>query len=630
MVFTFGYLALATVSAFGLSRRYAPASDSFVTSIAGVTIFTSLLIIPLQLAAALELLRVLPALSFPLALAIQAAMFVLTVAVCARHNCWMFRFAHGRQLFALPLHLQIGVGLITAAFAVKLLDVILGFPHGWDAVAYHYPLAVRWLQDASLRIDARTDWRFSFPSNVEMITLIVLKSGAQRLIGCVQWPAVIGLVFAAAYLPRRLFRAPAGTVPVIVTLLSIPIVYYQAFEGYVDLFGAAFLFCAVALALAADDARKARESSRETPIFLALASGLACGLAVGAKPVFWAYGLVAVLGWVLWSLQSTARNRQRLRDAPWIATGILLTCGFWFGRALGETGNPFYPLQLRVGEKVLLHGVPPSAITAEDAGLEFVRRTTEWVVYPWTEWKRHPGSWLLNYAENSGLGAAFATFVVTGILYFVWITFRKGSHARLQGSMWLAALAVLTVLWWFAFRREPRFALPVVILMCLMSTPFFDVLERAGTRVYRIVFIGSVAATVCLLVRSPLFDIAATISMARWTRAAYYSYPPSIDRLPPGVRLLNCAGETFEFPLAGKTLSNQVVSWFEVPSRLSPEFLDRKKVDFVVERTENPVESAANAAPPESHLRLAERQEMHFGQQTVVWRIWKAAPEKRH
>ena len=46
---------------------------------------------------------------------------------------------------------------------------------------------------------------------------------------------------------------------------------------------------------------------------------------------------------------------------------------------------------------------------------KFVRRRSEWWIYPWTEWINVSGSFPIVYGEGSGFGSAFATFAVVGV-----------------------------------------------------------------------------------------------------------------------------------------------------------------------------------------------------------------------
>jgi len=63
-------------------------------------------------------------------------------------------------------------------------------------------------------------------------------------------------------------------------------------------------------------------------------------------------------------------------------------------------------------------GLDPSQITEPVYELNSVRHKSEWLVYPWTEWKKLTGYLKVPYGEGDGLGAAFAAFVPLGIVFF--------------------------------------------------------------------------------------------------------------------------------------------------------------------------------------------------------------------
>jgi hypothetical protein len=98
-----------------------------------------------------------------------------------------------------------------------------------------------------------------------------------------------------------------------------------------------------------------------------------------------------------------------------MATGVFIPCYYWFLRAFEATGNPFYPLSIK-----LSHWIDPSSFRPEwmmprgYADSKYVRSMLEWFVYPWVEYQ-HGGTF--SYNPGSGFGAAFATTVTVGVMF---------------------------------------------------------------------------------------------------------------------------------------------------------------------------------------------------------------------
>ena len=394
--------------------------------------------------------------------------------------------------------------------------------------------------------------------------------------------------FAIAY---HLSNGSKNTaIAVTLVALSLPIVEFQALSDYVDLFGTAFLMASVALFLYG--CKRASADSSLCSATLLLLSALACGVSVGTKPVFYAYAavyctIVAVM------LTREGSRREAARALGLIAAGILLPSIFWFGRSLAATKNPLFPMQVKVGGRVLLQGFAPSQITTDAIRDKFARRRAEWAIYPWTEWMHNPGH-LIPYTVGSGTGAAFAAFVPLGVLYTIYLalTGRVGGSTGVLLLAWLG----LAVVWWFSMQRMPRFGLPLLVLACILSGPLLGLLQEFQPRAFRALLLVCVAITCALSALVPLRELGTRMKYHTWKRAQVYAYPHLVDTLPPGTTLLNNTGiHEANFALAGEQLSSHVILDFEVPNPITSQFLTEHRVDYVVElETEGPNASGTN------------------------------------
>jgi hypothetical protein len=516
-----------------------------------------------------------------------------------------------------PVHVALGLLIVVGVYGIQCARMAFTFPDAWDAVVYHYPVALRWLQEGTMRITSTTAWPASLPGNVELLDLLVLWTRCERLLGSVQWLGVFILLLASLHLSRRLSRSVTPEWPVVTTILMIPMVATQSMSGYVDLFGTALLFGSLTLVLEYSD-QLADPQGTQRPAWL-VAAGLACGLAVGTKPVFWLFAALLFLNAVFLLLFPGGKPSQR---GWWhllvFLSGVALPSFLWFARATVCTSNPFYPVSLRVGS-LLLPGVPPSSITEPNFYLSSVRHWAELFVYPWTEWKRYPGFLLNNYGVGDGLGAGFATFVMPGVFFAGWLAKRRRPDLR----VWLVNLTILGILWWFLLQKVVRFALPIFILAVVLSAPFFEILETRATNLYRFLYVLVFTITGGILVFEPLYTVVQTARDGHWSRAEYWQYPAAIDELRPGSRILSLCEPTLNFALAGRGLTNRVIPSWERPDRLTADFLRSHQVDYVVQESLREKDDArVDTGPPLEGLEPYFSSSVRKGDKVTEWRIW--------
>jgi 4-amino-4-deoxy-L-arabinose transferase-like glycosyltransferase len=525
---------------------------------------------------------------------------------------------------ALPSHVAIGVCLALSVYGILAARMAFSFPDSWDAVAYHYPVALRWLQESTMRITSASAWQASLPGNVEILDWLVLSTGHERILGLVQWPSVIVLLLVCLYLGRRVGKSDRAAWPVVTTALLIPMVATQSLSGYVDLFGTAVLFGSLTLLLEYYD-RLSSPTGRPRPALL-LTGGLGSGLAVGTKPVFWIYAAFIFINLLILvpCLCRKFHDRAWARVALFLA-GVAVPSLFWFARAAMFTGNPFYPLAVHVGP-LSLAGVRASQITTQDYYLSQVRHWAELFVYPWTEWKRSPGFLLMNYGPDDGLGGGFATFAIPGLAFVCWLAMKR----RVELRVWLINLVILGSIWWFLLHKVVRFGLPMLILVVVLSAPLFEVLELRATGLYKLIYVLVFAATASVLAFEPIYTIIETVRHKRWSRAAYWAYPEEIDRLRPGSKILSLCEPTLNFALAGTRLTNRVIPDWDKPSCLTADCLQLFHVDYIIEKLSREKDRAASASrPPSEGLELYYSSSIPHGDKLADWRIWRVRRQVR-
>ncbi len=519
----------------------------------------------------------------------------------------------------LPQAWAVNGAILSVSYIIFAADLLSSYPSGFDGLVYHLPLSLRWLQEGSLAIPASRVFQYSMPGNSEVGMMLLLATGKQAFSPLMNSLSLVVLAVSIYLIARKCTGDGVASTAAVAVLLTIPMFQFQAFSTYVDLSGTAFLMAAIALFLCRRQADGGADARGWSWKIIAL-SGLACGISIGTKAVFYPYAAIFLL------IGGVVLVRERAQDRKALVLAIAALClscalpsGFWFWRAFQATGNPVYPLQVAVGSHLLFHGYPSTAITALDVARDHASSVLGWLAYPWTERKADVGFLLLSYGVDSGLGGTVASFVPLGLAFCAYLCKRRVANRAI--AVLLLAWIVMLLFWWFALRHDLRYGMPLWALSCALTAPLLAYFRRLNSIVIRWVLTCSLLVTCSISTLSPLHDILARFRSRNWTRSHYYEYPSVIDQLPTGSRALN-RGYGFNFPLAGKSLTTTVVPGFEAPADLDARYLAAAKIDFVVESSD-----------VEQHLLDLRKAggELIYERPLVVsdsgrrtyWRVWK-------
>ena len=561
-------LLLPFVSAALLERRF-PASLSAAPRFITVWIlYAVLLVVPIHILAALELMNWIGPLRPWLWMMAQAVLCAISVAVTR---------TDGKPFPPLPSLGQYKDLLppacaLACCYGLLLLNLLTSYPGGFDGLVYQLPLALRWLQDGSLALTPGWPWQFSQPSNGNIPMMILLATGLEPL--ATIFNSVLAAVLGASVylLARRLGADRFGSLLAGLIVLSIPIVMFQSVDAYVDLFAAAFFTAAVALFL---------HSGSSAPALLYAA--FAAGLAAGARPAYWLWSALLIAGMLAY--RWFRDPRRRLATLLIVMVGAGMPSLFWLARGMATTGNPFYPLpdidtSASVGPDRHAgspFGATPLSPSRRPANLAF------WLLYPWTEFKRSG----YNYGPDSGLGAVFATLVPVALLFRFWrLGFNRDERGSLAGLLALM-LIVATVVWWFAMLRIFRFALPLLPVATALGSPVWDQIRVTHRRAFSVLLAACFIATVVLASLEPIHSLGGRLRTGDPSRATFYGLPDLIDHLPRGSRILGTP-EVMNFGMAGPRLDCRLFANFEAPAPWTPDVIRRLDIDYVVERRASP------------------------------------------
>lgn len=362
------------------------------------------------------------------------------------------------------------------AFLQALVLAVLRPPLDWDGLYYHLPAINGWAVAGRVCwLDSAADllWANGYPLGVEALGLLLhFAFGTSRLADAgnlAYWPLA---ALAVAALARRLGAGRPWTMLAAALISGAPVFVAQSVTCYSDPAFAACVMAALALAAALWAA------PWPPPAGQVVLAGAALGLLAGVKSAGAPYALV--LGLVLAAKLLVAAGRARSeapghapsrlaasapaaarlpvvpwRASPWLIAagrvGLLLLAaavvgGYWYGRNVVHTGNPLFPIQVKLGTLILADGYDPARMLAANM--------PPWLASVPPFW-RLPYAWLQTDAPIGG-------YAPTGGMGFVWL---------LGGVPAIAALWVWRRRWLSASARTTLALLTALTLFLLLIQP---------------------------------------------------------------------------------------------------------------------------------------------------------------
>jgi hypothetical protein len=223
-----------------------------------------------------------------------------------------------------------------------------------DGPIYHLWFVARWHESG--RLDAiptpfgerAAQW---FPANGSLAMLwgveLARSDGPARL---VQWPFQFVIAGLVGLLARRVSgRTEAGWLAGGAWLTVAPAVFLSG-QPNVDHLFTAWWLAGILFALSAEGSSRAEPAI--DPRLAAWLAGFGAGLAAGTKTIGIVFGPLLLLPLLI---AAWRRGRFVAAFVRFLAAS-LLTGGFWYLRNLFETGNPLFPLELRVLSVPILQG----------------------------------------------------------------------------------------------------------------------------------------------------------------------------------------------------------------------------------------------------------------------------------
>jgi Dolichyl-phosphate-mannose-protein mannosyltransferase len=343
--------------------------------------------------------------------------------------------------------------LLSAALLLGMRSLLLGVKVVSDGPIYHLYFAVRWWKDGRLFLVASPFGENAatyFPANGDLwFTWLMAAWGGDGLAKVGQAPFLV-LASLAAYACARELGAgrSASLVATCWFASSTPLLLFS-FEPNVDTIFVAGYLMAIYFFL------RASRGAGDTAAYCL--GALAAGEALGTKAV----GVVFVppllaLALVVNLMQAVPARDKVIRSLV-IVIGPLVSGGFWYIRNAFLTGNPLYPLEVRLWGISLLHGwYLPSAMRTSPYYLPFKdwralgdtllavldpRLAPLWIAALFVGWaiknptERDPRRWIAIFSIMA---------VLNVVLYWVCIPYRTQQRFMLQAlGLAVAPLAIM-------------------------------------------------------------------------------------------------------------------------------------------------------------------------------------------
>ncbi len=459
--------------------------------------------------------------------------------------------------------------VLAALLACAAASGLSAPPRGWDVLTYHLPRAVSWLQHGDL--GAYGPEAAFYPGNAELLVLMGLFTGTDRLVPLIQAPflALAGLALFA--LARTIGARRWSAAITSLVFVASPMAFFHSTVAKNDLIVTALVLSGVLFLLRSLEP----DGKRNTRVWEISLAGLSLGLAAGTKYSILPFVAVLALIVVTLILVRGARLRTRARgdrihgDAARtisaFAVALALPSAFWYVRNLLVTGSPVAPLLL--AESTAL---PEGWIEQQ---FQFVTSVVQWWAQPLID--RHSGT----YTGSAGFGAAFGMLYIPAIVIYLESVVAKGTapEVRRKRGALLVAIVLGVAAWWFGGHHLPRYLLPMVALACAPLTLLLEaVKKRARVALLSLVVVAlafSTAETMRIVYRDG--DLTWS-NLGGVERKEFYRVPDVIEEFPAGTKIMvlrvfddEFYFGTFRYPLVGRLPGNDIVMEADIDFRVS-------------------------------------------------------------
>ena len=457
--------------------------------------------------------------------------------------------------------------LAVGALGWQLVVALLLPPYAYDALSYHLLHVATWVQQADLAPPPMSLCCGWYPGNADLPatwTAVLLRS--DHAVGVVQVVAAAFGAVAVAGIGRSAGLARPGAAAAGALFVLTPALLAQAPTAYVDVLQTSLVVCALH--------GLARFTATADPGALVVPA-LAAAFLLGTK----GHGLVwaAVLG--LTAVLVAVLHARRGRISAGRATAALvagvaacaLIGGWWLLRNVVQTGNPLYPLELRVAGRTIFAGPfrveevltqPPGGPGSRPV---LVARSWAADLLPW----RHAP---YDYQQrDGGLGPLWSWLGVLVVPFLV-AAGRRRSPVLLAALLPFLVLVVQPYPWW------SRFTLPLAAVGAVAAVWAVGRVRRRGLRQALQAAVLGLALLQTLLVVVAVAPASQARPLPAWEVARLLGSPPSertlgrlflpeyafLDQVPDTATVVvdvEAPEVRFTYPLFGRRFERTVLPW---------------------------------------------------------------------
>lgn len=452
---------------------------------------------------------------------------------------WNLKKLNWAWAFILPTLL-----LFVFAYLIGFVSII-----GYDAMAYHLPLAAAWHHNGSIIRGANI--QFYYPGNPELILRWGFIGGSEQLVLLVPFFSAVFCIYMVYKLGCIIGQEKQSALIAACCAATVPTIPFLATTAYTDTTGVLFLLLSVFFLIR----WLQTDFLNNGHLFCA---GLATGLAAGSKlsmltsafAIFLVMIVIALRSRHIWRIDGPKPENVGL-NWSWLLTraggffsAALIGGGYWYLRNLIEKGNPFYP--------VAMFGLPGFELkTILPIEPEFVASPWKWFLYPWTE---------LAYTSpyDDGIGAVAAAIALPSLLMWPFIRkWTKGMKRTGPGVIYVIAWISL-ILFAYSENMTSRYGL-FLILICFvllgelwmaMSSLWFRAITYVSFSIMALVIIQSLAG-------GYLYSYLRHDE----SRNGRLNVPEVVDLIPPAL-IFNAAGAEHTYGLMGRDYRHEVITLY--------------------------------------------------------------------
>lgn len=454
-------------------------------------------------------------------------------------------------------------GVLLLAFAIFAILLLWGLPRGFEANAYHLPIAVRVLREGTLGLwDA--SYMHAYPANMSIWTGLLLHVFPENVTALANLPFIALAAFSLFALSRAAGADRAASLIIAVGLTSIPLFGFSALEVGPDIAGVAYIALAAFMIIVRPHGGR----------WWAALAGISAGVAFGFKSLHLIP--LAILGLIILTegLIGFAKERHaaarvsHLVPAATFGVSAFAMMSFWLVRNYVDLGNPLYPVHIAGFFDLLSWSAPPdiALIGRLETQYEWVRTATEWSVYPWIEWHNIDQ----NMKMSAGLGAFFAaTGPVAWLTWAVFALVHIAKHKltncwtmqfRAQVILFLLSTGIMGV-WWVLGDRQPRYFMAALLFVLPLAAWLVSNTKGRLRIAYEGLLSFSILVMLSVLGVSFVLKVGGTmVQDLSPPRYKLLEYPARIDELPENALVVNGEDRPLNYLLVGDNLRNRVMS----------------------------------------------------------------------